>query len=818
MDAALQQTRLLQVGQAGAPPLLLIPGALTVAQGLLPVARVLAQRYRVGVLDVSVPIGGGECFSLQQAATLAANAVRHLASEGEQTLVVGESAGGLIGLELARMHPALVAGLVLADPPLAPAKLWHVRSAMQQAVQQAQAQGRIEAARFFAAYAQTLFGYALADGQSDREILYHPTLSECPVLTLVLTGDEPLWPARQSERVPCLLDAQDLWMLGQLDAPRLRVKRLAQCDHIFLRRHPEACLRLLAGWQADMRAQQPQRTENSSSASAQRFADDARYQQAFQAHQNGDLQAAEAGYRNLLAQHPAHAEALHSLGFVLYQRGDPAGAEALIRRAIRNNDQVPAYHCHHGVMLQALLRLEEALQAYDQALALKPDYAEAHSNRGTALDDLGRLEEALQAYDQALALKPDYAEAHFNRGNAVKDLGRLEEALQAYDQALALKPDYAKAHSNRGTALKYLGRLEDALQAYDQALALKPDFADAHSNRGNALKDLGRLEDALQSYEQALRIAPQHPGTHSNRLLTLHYREDRADGAILSAARAFGRRFDRSNAVVRHANRPDPARRLRIGYVSGDFRQHPVAFFLEPVLAQHRAEEVELIGFTTNARRDALSARLQAYLAGWHSLVGLEDADAAALIRAQGIDILVDLSGHTGHNRLPVFAYRPAPVQLSWLGYVGTTGLTTMDYVLADGWRIVMWCHRERSSCSPSRCGDCRTAISAFPCPITRRPSPRAPPSPTSSCLAASATRPSSRRAPSRSGRGCWPPTPRPACGSSTAAWMIPCNSATCARASPLPALPATWRRLIGRCGGVGVISNPIPPPPPVSG
>ncbi|WPL14976.1 tetratricopeptide repeat protein [Thiorhodovibrio litoralis] len=161
-----------------------------------------------------------------------------------------------------------------------------------------------------------------------------------------------------------------------------------------------------------------------------------RYQQAMQAHQSGDLQTAEAGYRQLIAQNPAHAEALHRLGLVLYQRGDPAGAEALIRRAIRNNDQVPAYHCNHGVMLQALLRLEEALQAYDQALALKPDDAQAHFNRG------------------------------------------------------------------------------------------------------NALKDLGRFDDALQAYEQALRIVPQHPGTHSNRLLTLHYREARADGAILSAARA----------------------------------------------------------------------------------------------------------------------------------------------------------------------------------------------------------------------------------------------------------------------------------------
>lgn len=244
-----QQARLLEVGQAGTP-LLLIPGALTAAESLLPVARVLAQRYRVGVLESSVPVGEGACFRLPQAVSQAANAVQHLTDGAGQALLLGESAGGLIALELARTQPALLARLVLADPPLAPAKLWHVRSAMQQAVQQAQAQGRTEAPRFFADYAQALFGYALANRQRERDMLYYPALAQCPVPTLILTGDEPLWPARQSERVPCLLDAQDLWLLAQLDAPRLLVNRITQADHIFLRRHPQACLRLIDGWRA----------------------------------------------------------------------------------------------------------------------------------------------------------------------------------------------------------------------------------------------------------------------------------------------------------------------------------------------------------------------------------------------------------------------------------------------------------------------------------------------------------------------------------------------------------------------------------------
>ncbi|MBF0281417.1 MAG: alpha/beta hydrolase [Zetaproteobacteria bacterium] len=247
--ALFQPQRLLQVGATGAP-LLLIPGALTTAEGLLPVAHVLAQHYRVGILNVSVPIGE-DSFSFTQAIEFATKAAEHLATTGEKTLVVGESAGGLIGLELARTRSELLSGLVLADPPLAPAKLWHVRSAMQQAVQQAKQQGHGRTAQFFADFGHTLFGYALSDNQDEHEPLYYSALSQSPVPTLILTGDEPLWPARNTQRAPCILDEQDIWMLEQLDLPKLTVKRIRQADHIYLRRQPQACMRLIRCWLED---------------------------------------------------------------------------------------------------------------------------------------------------------------------------------------------------------------------------------------------------------------------------------------------------------------------------------------------------------------------------------------------------------------------------------------------------------------------------------------------------------------------------------------------------------------------------------------
>lgn len=368
-------------------------------------------------------------------------------------------------------------------------------------------------------------------------------------------------------------------------------------------------------------------------------------------HQAGRFADAESAYMQALQADPRNTDALHLLGVIASQAG----------------------------------KYETAIELIDRALALKPDFAEALSNRGNALQELRRYAEAVASYDRALSIKPGIAVALSNRGNALKALGRLDEALASFDQALALRPDYAEALFNRGTALEELAQLDAAVAAYERAIAARPDYAEAYCNRGNALTALGKPEAAVASYRKALALRPDYAEAHSNLLLALNYVSGLPPAEIYAAHRAFARWAARDVAPGPHGNAPDPERRLRVGYVSGDFRAHAVAQFIEPVLALHDRARYEVFCYYNFPSGDAATARIRGHADRWHEVFALSDQALAQLVRADAIDILVDLSGHTGYNRLRVFACKPAPVQITWLGYLNTTGLDSMDYRISDG-------------------------------------------------------------------------------------------------------------------------------------
>lgn len=405
-------------------------------------------------------------------------------------------------------------------------------------------------------------------------------------------------------------------------------------------------------------------------------------------HQAGCLAAAAEAYRAFLAVVPANPAGHLQLGVVLRQLGLLAEAEASYRQALALRPDCAEAHGNLAICLNLQGRFEEAAACAGQALVLKSDLVAAHFALGLARQQQGRLAEAEAAYRQALVLAPAFAEAAANLGAIYLTQGRFPEAAQQFAQALALSPQLAEAHSNLGAACKELGMLYTAEGHLRAALVLRPDYADAHNNLGATLTAMGRLDEAVGSLRRALATNPGHLAAHSNLLYALNFAGHAAAVLALAAAQHYG------TAVLNRARQAggpfmtwhcDPApRRLRVGVVSGDLRSHPVGYFLEGLLAQLDKNRLELIAYPTHACDDALGVRLCAHFSAWRPIYGLDDASAARLIHADGVHVLLDLSGHTGGNRLSLFAWKPAQVQASWLGYFATTGVAAMDYLLAD--------------------------------------------------------------------------------------------------------------------------------------
>ncbi len=397
------------------------------------------------------------------------------------------------------------------------------------------------------------------------------------------------------------------------------------------------------------------------------------------------LEEAEACFRHAVEIRPDFAEAYYNLGKTLHSLGRLTEAEAAYCKALEIKPDYAEAYSNLGAIFNELCRFEEAEANYRRALELRPDYAEAHYNLALTLSLIGRLAEAEACCRQTLEIYPDFAEAHTTLGNTLNYLGRLEEAEASYLRAKELNPHIAEAHSNLGKTLQDLGRLNEAEASCRRALEINPNFAGAYNNLGKTLKDLGKLKEAEASYRRAVEIEPDYADAYSNLLLTLNYADGYSSSYLLEETRRYGQLVDRKVGSRFSSWRCDPdPKRLRVGMVSGDFGNHPVGYFLESLLGAIDQSRIELIAYPTLNRGDALTERIKPYFSAWKSLVGLGDEAAASLIHQDGVHLLIDLSGHTANNRLPVFARKPAPVQVSWLGYFATTGLAEMDYFLAD--------------------------------------------------------------------------------------------------------------------------------------
>ena len=396
---------------------------------------------------------------------------------------------------------------------------------------------------------------------------------------------------------------------------------------------------------------------------------------------------AETSYRQAIQARPDWAEAHHNLGIALQDRGRSAEAEISFRRALEIKPDYTEAHSDLGIVFMSLGRLDEAEASFRRALAIDPEFTQAHSNLAVAQKELGQLDEAMASCRRALKINPEYVEAHNNLGTMLMSLGRRDEAEASYRRAIRANPNFAKAHSNLSIVQKEIGQLDEAMASCHRALEINPESAEIHLNLGNVLQDLWRLDEAVASYRRALEIKPDFAPARSNLLFCLSHDETVGVQELFAEHRRFGEQFeaDLRASWPQHGNSREPERCLQVGFVSADLYDHSVAFFIEPVLA-HLASypQLSLHAFYNNAIEDLVTGRLRKHLKHWHSIVGLPDEMVAQQVRDAGIDILIDLAGHTGANRLLTFARKPAPIQASWMGYPGTSGMQAMDYYIAD--------------------------------------------------------------------------------------------------------------------------------------
>ena len=437
---------------------------------------------------------------------------------------------------------------------------------------------------------------------------------------------------------------------------------------------------------------------------------------AIQLHLSGRIQEAINLYRKLLRKQPANAQLLFLLGTANSQIGQVELAIEQLKQSLLFDDANPITYLQLGTLYLDRQHRDEALIYYDKALALKPDSVEAYNNRGSALMGLKRTDEALASYDKALALKPDHVTAHNNRGSALQELERLSEALISYDKALALKPDYAEAYYNRGNVLKDLKRLDEALVSYDKALALEPDYAEAYYNQGIVLIELERMDEALASYNRALSLQPDLKYLAGN---ILHMKMFLCDWAgftenvdMLLADVSLGKPVTEpfvllslvdSPSLHRQAARiyvekeypkqvtlgpfvhPIKNNKIRIGYYSANFHNHAVAYLTAELFEAHDPSRFELFGFTFGpSTNDEMQQRISAAFDRFIDVRGMSNHEVAQLSRELGIDIAVDLMGHTEDSRTGIFAVGAAPIQINYLGYPGTIGADYIDYIVAD--------------------------------------------------------------------------------------------------------------------------------------
>ena len=444
------------------------------------------------------------------------------------------------------------------------------------------------------------------------------------------------------------------------------------------------------------------------------------YNRGMPLHELEQFDAAVASYDTAIALNPDLAVAYSNRGNALKELKQFDAAIASYDKAIALNPDLPVTYSNKGNALKELKQLDAAIASYDQAITLKPDYAEAYSNRGISLHALKQYDIAIESYNKAIEFKPSLVEAYSNLGNLLKELKQFDAAISSYNKAISLKPDYAEAYSNRGNALKELKQFDTALASYEKAIALKPDYAEAYYNQGIALQELKQFDDALVSFDQANRLKSNHEYLFGMRQHAKMYMCDWRDfesnvlelsckiqsklkaspclpvlalPISLSEQRQVSETWTEDKHPYSQSLGPilKSARqtKIRIGYYSADFHAHPVSILSVGLFEHHDKSKFELVAFSFGPEtQDEIRGRIKNAFDKFIDVREKSDKEVAVLSRELKIDIAIDLAGYTQNCRTGIFSFRAAPVQLSYIGYLGTMGADYYDYLIAD--RVVI--------------------------------------------------------------------------------------------------------------------------------
>lgn len=438
-------------------------------------------------------------------------------------------------------------------------------------------------------------------------------------------------------------------------------------------------------------------------------------QQAMQALQQGKKNQAQNSLKKVLKLAPNHPEANHFMGVIAHQTGNHARAEQLIRKAIKHSPEYIAAYNNLAVVLRAMDKQAEAVSILGEIIARKPDYADAHCNLGVLYAHLGRHDEARLSLQTCIDLAPTHSDALMALGQLCRSTANLTEAIQRFQEVLRIKPTHPDALFNIGLTLCDAGNLIDAIEIFSELLKSHPGHAPALNRRGLCFQKKGKLTLARKDFEAALqcdnssnefrhnlywnmahcRMPDQAiegfqqtqnkrmtTGTLSSLCMLSNYSDRMAPEASLKLHQQYAALCKESTQSK--VCRPTPDGKIRIGYVSGDLNYHSVAYFLLPLLENHDHSKFEIHCFYNGFQQDEYTERFKSVADHWHEIGHQSDPELLELIEAEGIDILIDLSGHTNRNRLEVFAQRAAPIQIAWLGYPNTTGLNNMDYRIVD--------------------------------------------------------------------------------------------------------------------------------------